>query len=55
MIIVAIISKRINLFKNSRKSTEQAILAYDLITALEKLPSNPWLDIYIKVLDEYIV
>ena len=26
MIIVAIISKRINLFKNSRKSTEQAIL-----------------------------
>ena len=41
--------------KDEDTITEQAILAYDLIVALEKLPSNPWLDVYIKVLDEYIV
>lgn len=41
--------------KDNDEIREQAILAYDLITALEKLPSNPWIDMYIKILDEYIV
>ena len=32
-----------------------AILAYDVREKLEKLPKNPWLDVYIKMLDDYIL
>lgn len=31
-----------------------AILAYDVREKLEELPNNPWLDVYIKMLDDYI-
>lgn len=32
-----------------------ALLAYDVREKLEKLPKNPWLDVYIKMLDDYIL
>lgn len=32
-----------------------AILAYDVLKELEKLPKNPWLNTYIKLLDDYII
>ena len=32
-----------------------ALLAYDVREKLEKLPKSPWLDVYIKMLDDYIL
>lgn len=32
-----------------------ALLAYDVRGELGKLPKNPWLDVYIKMLDDYIL
>ena len=32
-----------------------ALLAYDVREKLGKLPKNPWLDVYIKMLDDYIL
>lgn len=32
-----------------------AILAWDVREALKKLPSNPWLNVYIRLMDDYII
>lgn len=32
-----------------------ALLAYDVKVELEKLPKNPWLSVYIKLMDDYII
>lgn len=32
-----------------------ALLAYDVREELEKLPKSPWLDVYIKMLDDFII
>ena len=32
-----------------------AILAYDIVQALKKLPQNNWLDGYMSILDDYIL
>lgn len=35
-------------------SVMAALLAHDVRAALEKLPKNPWLNVYIKLMDDYI-
>lgn len=36
-------------------STMAALLAHDVREELEKLPKNPWLSVYIKLMDDYII
>lgn len=36
-------------------STMAALLAHDVREELEKLPKNPWLNVYIKLMDDYII
>ena len=36
-------------------STMAALLAYDVREELEKLPKNPWLNVYTKLMDDYII
>lgn len=40
---------------NNDDSTMAALLAYDVREELEKLPKNPWLSVYIKLMDDYII
>lgn len=39
---------------NNDDSTMAALLAYDVKEELNKLPKNPWLSVYIKLMDDYI-
>lgn len=39
---------------NNDLSVMAALLAHDVREELEKLPKNPWLDVYIKLMDDYI-
>lgn len=39
---------------NNDDSTMAALLAYDVREELNKLPKNPWLSVYIKLMDDYI-
>ena len=36
-------------------STMAALLAHDVREELEKLPKNPWLNVYIELMDDYII
>ena len=40
---------------NNDDSTMAALLAHDVREELEKLPKNPWLSVYIKLMDDYII
>lgn len=40
---------------NNDDSTMAALLAHDVREELEKLPKNPWLNVYIKLMDDYII
>ena len=39
---------------NNDDSVMAALLAYDVREELKKLPKNPWLSVYIKLMDDYI-
>lgn len=39
---------------NNDDSAMAALLAYDVREELKKLPKNPWLSVYIKLMDDYI-
>jgi len=39
---------------NNDDSVMAALLAYDVREELKKLPKNPWLGVYIKLMDDYI-
>lgn len=40
---------------NNDDSAMAALLAHDVREELEKLPKNPWLSVYIKLMDDYII
>ena len=40
---------------NNYDSAMAALLAHDVREELEKLPKNPWLSVYIKLMDDYII
>lgn len=40
---------------NNDDTAMVAILAYDVSEELQKLPENPWLNVYINLLDDYII
>lgn len=40
---------------NNDDSTMAALLAHDVREELKKLPKNPWLNVYIKLMDDYII
>lgn len=40
---------------NNDDFTMAALLAHDVREELEKLPKNPWLSVYIKLMDDYII
>lgn len=40
---------------NNDESVMAALLAHDVREELEKLPKNPWLSVYIKLMDDYII
>ena len=40
---------------NNDDTAMEAILAYDVREELQKLPENPWLNVYINLLDDYII
>ena len=40
---------------NNDDTAMVAILAYDVREELQKLPENPWLNVYINLLDDYII
>lgn len=40
---------------NNDDTAMAAILAYDVREELQKLPENPWLNVYINLLDDYII
>lgn len=40
---------------NNDDSTMAALLAHDVREELKKLPKNPWLSVYIKLMDDYII
>lgn len=40
---------------NNDDSVMAALLAHDVMEELEKLPKNPWLSVYIKLMDDYII
>ena len=40
---------------NNDDSVMAALLAHDVREELEKLPKNPWLSVYIKLMDDYII
>lgn len=40
---------------NNDDSTMAALLAHDVREELEKLPKNPWLSVYIKLMGDYII
>lgn len=40
---------------NNDDSTMAALLAHDVREELEKLPKNPWLSVYIRLMDDYII
>lgn len=40
---------------NNDDSAMAALLAHDVREELEKLPKNPWLNVYIKLMDDYII
>lgn len=40
---------------NNDDPTMAALLAHDVREELEKLPKNPWLSVYIKLMDDYII